>query len=416
MNNVGNKPLAIVMGRNYTTRLTLVRAAGMAGCDVAVIRTSVGSMFFKPVDEKSKYVVETRTISENDNDLIENILSFKRENEKVLLLPADDYTAGTIDMHLNDLEIDFVLPHVNHSQGAVVRLMDKSFQKDLARKVGLNVAKGWIADYVGGKYVIPNDIVFPCFVKPNESLKGHWKNLMRKCDNIDELQDSLSAYAEVYHAQVLIEEFREIDNEYGVQGVSFDSHAVIPSIICKSECREGLTATGNLLPIDGFPELRDKLREFLVQIHFTGVFDMDLYVSNGKWFFNELNVRLGANGFALTYGVYNVPGIFIRYMINGEEPSFVCPRDFKPISFASENVLRNMYFDRMISHKQYKDYLRSADVLSIPFQGDNEPWKEFQKTEWFLPLYMCMKAAKKVLYYNLLAYLRQFKSKKNVDC
>ncbi len=409
MKEESKKPLAIVMGRNYTTRLTLVRAAGMVGCDVVVIRTSEGSVFFKPVDEKSKYVIETISIPQTPNVLIETINSFRKKRNKIILLPADDFAAGTIDLHLYELEKDFLMPHVNHAEGAVVQLMDKSHQKDLAQKAGLKVAKGWLAEYVDGKYHFPSDIIYPCFVKPNESLKDHLKSYMKKCDNEDELKKALAAFAGVYHAPVLIEEFRQIDDEYGVQGASFGNSSVFPSIVRKKDCREGLTATGELLPIEKYSFVREKLSKFLELTQFSGVFDVDLYVSGGEWYFNELNVRLGANGFALTYGVANVPGLFISYMLQGESSVENKAERFESFSFASENVLRNMYFDRIISYKQYKDDVKGAKVLSIPFPGDDGPWKELQKTEWFMPAYKCLKTMKKVLYYDVLALVRKCK-------
>ena len=45
----------VVIGRNYTSRLGMIRAAGMAGYDVTVIRT-VNAANREAFDEKSKYV------------------------------------------------------------------------------------------------------------------------------------------------------------------------------------------------------------------------------------------------------------------------------------------------------------------------------------------------------------------------
>ena len=39
--NTPQRPLAIVTGKNYASRLGMVRAAGMAGCDVVVVQTQL---------------------------------------------------------------------------------------------------------------------------------------------------------------------------------------------------------------------------------------------------------------------------------------------------------------------------------------------------------------------------------------
>ena len=119
---------------------------------------------------------------------------------------------------------------------------------------------------------------------------------------------------------------------------------------------------------------------------FTGIFDVDLYECKGKLYFNELNVRLGANGFALIYGVANVPGIFVKEMLGIHDDVSIIPKDFIDKSFASEKVLRDMYNDNTISYKRFKSYLKEADILSLKFKDDNGPYEAFCKINSFLPL------------------------------
>ena len=110
-----------------------------------------------------------------------------------------------------------------------------------------------------------------------------------------------------------------------------------------------------------------------------------------------MNTRLGANGFALTYGVSNVPGLFIRYMLGDKDVVYDGPTDFKPLSFASEKVIRDLYYDGALTFKEYKDTLRQADILSLKYEGDNGPYDLFAKLDRILPLWRWLRNMKKKL-------------------
>ena len=113
----------------------------------------------------------------------------------------------------------------------------------------------------------------------------------------------------------------------------------------------------------------------------TGLFDIDMYESDGQLFFNELNVRFGASGFALNH-IINLPEVFVHHMLSNEEGGEdIPPSDFKEHSLASEKVLQNMYLDGTISFFQYRNYIRKADILSIASKEDVMPQRVFSKKE-----------------------------------
>lgn len=396
MNN--KRPLAFVMGRNYTTRLTLTRAAGMAGCDVVLIQTDKRKSRVQKIDRSSKYVVACHYCPEPDKELlIDTIMQYSKGEQKPILIPADDYAAATIDEHLDDLSPLFHMPHANKTQGEVLKIMDKDYQKSIAKSIGMPVAEGWICRYNNGSYIIPDGVKYPCYAKPLESYSAPLKHFQKRCDNQHELETLLSRAAKSYQLPYLVEEFINITKEYGVQGVSFGDHAVLPGVVFKDSSRKGLTATGYIHPITDVPGLEKKLSDFMRATHFTGIFDIDLFESDGKFYFNELNTRLGANGFALTYGVSNVPGLFIRYMLGEKDVAYDGPTDFKPLSFASEKVIRDMYYDEVLTFKEYKGFLKNANILSLKYKGDDGPYRQFAKLDKILPLWRLMRSIKKKL-------------------
>ena len=390
------KPLAIVIGRNYTTRLTLARSAGMIGCDVVLIQTDSHKNSTLKIDGSSRFVVNCHFCPEpHQEQLIETILSYSNVGRTVLLVPADDYAAFVLDSHLDLLWESFLLPHVNKQQGGLLKIMDKSYQKSLASSVGFHVAKGWVATYSSNGYVIPDGITFPCFTKPIESYDGALKTYLKKCSSEKELKELLEIISQSYNLPILIEEFVNIDREYGVQGVSLEKKSICPSVLFKDSCLRGLTATGRIFPISKIPGLQRKIQDFMEETCFSGIFDIDLFESDGHIYFNELNVRLGANGFALTYGVSNVPGIFMEYQLGRNNGDYNGPKDFFSMSFASEKVLREMYYDRVISFKDYKRIRKEADILSLKYQDDNQPYQEFVKFDVVLPFWSYLRSLKK---------------------
>ncbi len=400
MNGLDNqRPLAIVMGRLFTTRLTLVRAAGMVGCDVVLIQTHKIKNVYLKIDGNSKYVVARHHCPEpNEKALIELILSYTGKGRKIVLLPADDWVASVLDKHYDELSKDCLVPNVDNQQGGVLRLMDKDFQKAIAQKIGANVAQGWLCKEVDGTYQIPQEITYPCFTKPQESYTRPLKHLQKRCDTRKELEETLDKISKVYHKPILVEEFVEITKEYGVQGAVFEGEAIIPSAVEKTMSRRGITAAGRIFPITQMPELQTHVKKFLKETKMTGIFDIEFYESNGKLYFNEFNVRLGANGFALTYGVSNIPGLYVKYRVGESNGVYEGPVDFEAKTFVSEKVVRDIYYEEQgVTFKEYKELVKNADINCIKCSDDIEPYRIFSQYDFFLPTKLQLRKLKKKL-------------------
>ena len=265
--------------------------------------------------------------------------------------------------------------------------MDKKYQKSLANKVGLKTSDGWLAINNNGVYCIPEGVKYPCFTKPLESYSdGHLKHYLLKCDTESELQTVLNSIAKENHKlPILIEKYNRIDKEYAILGLSLGNKAIIPSVIQMGTSQNGLTATGTIFPISKIPQLREQLVEFMKETQLTGLFDIDMYESDGQLYFNELNVRFGASGFALNH-IINLPQILVHYLLSKEEKGLCVDLPvFKEHTLASEKVLRNMYLDGTISFFKYRNFIRKADILSIESNEDVMPQRVFSKKEKHLP-------------------------------
>ena len=380
-------PLAIVIGRNFTSRIGMIRAAGEAGCDVVVIQTYSYKKRFHDPDYFSKYVSHYCLSQDyNQQQLLDIIKQYKSNNRIIILLPTDDFSLSVIDEHLEELENNFLCTNINHTQGEIVRKMNKDLQKELAKKSGLDISEGWISKKKNGVYEIPKGINYPCFTKPQETTYGHLKTFLLPCVSEEELNNRLSIIGKKYDNPILIEEYHKINKEYTVLGLSLDGEAVIPGIVTKIVNWYGMTTTGSVSPLSKMPELLSKLKDFMKEIGLTGLFDIELYESNGKLYFNELNLRASSIAFALTYKGINLPSILINYLMGYDVDLSAVPNTFDTYICGSEAAMRNMYKEDIISFFKYKNLINSVDVRSLKFKDDNKPAEMFAIDDLLMPI------------------------------
>lgn len=381
---------AVVMGRNYTSRLGMIRAAGQAGCEVIVVAT-VSQLPFsfkarllrkdKMPDCCSKYVIRYLYAKEPDREALVELLlrECAQENEKTVLLPTDDFVASTVDLYQERLREKFLFPHIDHEPGAVVRLMDKDVQKKLARETGLPVADGWVVDIRDGKYQIPEEVSYPCFPKPEISVLGN-KRCMKRCDSEAELRAVADIVAAESDCPLLVEEYIDFQKEYGILGFCDRGKAIIPGIVDKLEIgngnHKGVTMVGRYQPLDRFGDLKEKLERFMAKTGFTGLFDIDLYELDGVVYFNELNLRLGAFGFAAVCAGINLPALLIETLTGSDLTSV--PEDMqKEIACVSEKVALDDYANGYLTWAEYLDKIMSADYGFIRSTDDPGPYRVF---------------------------------------
>ncbi len=374
----------IVLGRNYSSRLGMIRAAGMAGYKVAVIKTdkkkkTAGKK--DPIDLSSRYVKKYFCIKEPDDEgLIKLLLNeFSGEETKPVLLPTDDYTASVIDENSDALSKHFLFPNVLYAKGGLVHFMDKAVQKKLAIAGGMNVASGWTAVYNGSRYEVPEDVIYPCFIKPNVSFKGD-KHFMQKCCSKEELSAALEKVSARLTSDVLIEQYIDIKKEYAVLGCADGSKVIIPAVITTDSMYKGVTATGSIRPLSEYGDLGDRLKKIIGAIGFTGLFDIDLYESeDGTVYFNEINMRFGASGYAVTQMGVNLPEMFIDRVTKQEKTANEAAEIPESATFANEKVCYQKFISGRFDKKEFKRALAEASFRFIKCADDMGPYRAFKR-------------------------------------
>lgn len=380
------KGTAVIVGHNFNSILGLARALGPAGYDVRVIRTGLRTANGKVIrgtapDSKCKYISRYIVADSQDPETIIRLLktSFADQGRKAALFPVDDIAAGIIDGHYDELKERYLLPDANGTQGGVVKLMDKNYQKALAKEAGLPAPEGWTIWIENGVFTIPEEIVYPCFAKPQTPILRR-KRYTKKCASKTELTELLKAAAGNGDCLMLVEEYVEIEAEYGVVGMCRNGRVCIPAIIEKvvegHGSHAGVTAVGTLHRPSEFGETADRIAKFLTLARFCGIYDIDLYRSGGKMYFNEMNVRMGAAGAGVLACGVNLAEMFIESFTDDKAVDYSAQT--KLMTFANEKPLSGDYGEGYISFKEYRERIKSADYRFIYSKDDIAPYKDYR--------------------------------------
>lgn len=373
----------VIIGHSTTLRLGMVRAIGELGCKIDVIVLGCSERFGlpKPFDCYSKYISQVFFCSaSNGNQLVDILLNECRaSDQKVILFPTSDFSAIVIDNHKSVLSEYFLFPHISQSFYSVQDWMDKSKQKELARKVGLNVPNSHVIIIKDRIYSLPAGIDFPCFTKPTVSIEGG-KAWFRRCDSQDELCRMLNSFGEKNDASILVEDYKEIEQEYAVIGFSDGNKVIIPGIVHLEDqtlSHYGVAMTGTVYPVGEFENIIAQFKSFVLQMGFVGVFDIDFYFCKGRYYFGEMNLRPGASGYAITKLGVNLPAMLVRNF-RGEDISEMKELVGDTATFVNERMCSDDWYIGFISSKDYREKRASAKISFVKDKDDRMPYKMFE--------------------------------------
>ena len=384
-----NNPLVVVLSRNYSTGISVIRSLGAAGYTVDLVASAFREGRSQ-VAACSRYVrnsveVVSKKVKDGDDaELLNELLKYKGMcDEKPVLFPTDDYTASIMDLNREKLKSIFIMPEiVGGGEGTMTEHMGKIKQSELARKAGLPVPKEWSISLRGDRVVIPEDMVYPCFCKPMESITGY-KREMAKCEDETELLSHLNRLRRIFaDRSVLVQEFLEIDNEIDIGGVCLDQEIIIPAIIKKTnvaQYEKGVTLAGKVYPLEELGQLQETVTAMLREFHYFGMFDMELNIVGDKIYFNEVNLRSGGPNFSYFMSGVNLPALFVKEAL-GEGHT---PEDEKVEaygkSFIYEKVAWDDYINGFMTKKELDECIAAADIKLLCNDDDPAPGEFFIK-------------------------------------
>ncbi len=370
------KPTIIVIGSADVIKLSLIRSLGELGYKLISIHLG-RKLIIKPLDYYSKYISSYYFVNRS------NLIDFLVQNCvdvdcKPVLFPLDDASVYIIDKAHHILEKHFYYAHVNHKEGGIVELMNKSIQKAIAAESGLIVAKGWRIPYTDGEYIIPEGIEYPCFVKGELSYGGN-KSLQRKCNNYNELRKLLDESLSSCKIPFIAEEFLPIKKNIGIIGVFDGVNCIMAAkaelLVMGKGMSNGVSMFGKVSQLRDLILLK-KIEAMLKEMHYTGIFNLDFVESRGELYFLEMNYRYAAYGYGLKSAGLNLPNLFVKSMYDNKTENIHLTMD-KDLFYFNEKVGLHNVLERFISWSEYKLLEKKADVLLVRSKDDSKPYRMF---------------------------------------
>ncbi len=372
----------IFIGKADGIKLGLIRCVGEYGykvIDIYVINS--GKPKVKPVDYYSKYVSSYHFVKLKDlvRFLIEKC---SEQGQKPILFPLDDKSVRLIDLSADELGNYFLFSRANNQYGGISNLMDKSLQKELAYQNGFNVAKGWVIPFVNGKYDVPDDIEFPCFLKGQNSYNSS-KKFQKKCTNYEELHIFLNECLSNNPCSLLAEEYIEIDKEIGYIALSDGEKNIIPAEVELIEIGKGTTHgvsyLGRINPLMENDELLTIIEKFIQKIGYIGICNFDFIYSHGTIYFSEVNFRFAAYAFGICKAGVNLPVLYINSLVGINDNKLETSLHHNAYYFNEKIGLYNV-LERFISWSEYKSLKKKSDYLMVKCKKDPKPYRFFLLT------------------------------------
>lgn len=290
----------IVFGNDHTNSLGVIQSLGIAGYK------SIGLLF----GEKTGYVkaskfTESIISGSSPQICIDELLRRTFETDlKIPIIPCCDIAALTLEKNADRLKNRFVFEYaLNYSLDYIAK---KEYQVRIAADAGFNVPKSW---NLYESKIIPNDVVYPCLIKPLVSCEGA-KSDIRVCNTKDELEKNLNNLEFTKH--VLLQQYIDRDYEISILGCGISNGTcLIPVVENKLTLYPkyvGLECLANMQKLVD-RNVIDCITNLIKAIGYVGLFSVEMMHSrtDGNFYFTEINLRNdGAESFVTKYGA-NLP-------------------------------------------------------------------------------------------------------------
>jgi predicted ATP-grasp superfamily ATP-dependent carboligase len=355
-------PVIIVIGTDHPNTLGIIRSLGEEGIKPIVIILSNANN--KSFVSKSKYIDKIFFVEE---DQLLNFLLKKFSNNKIkpIIILSCDSAVSIIDNSLNGLERFFVVPNCNHLEGEITCLMNKAEMVSLACKAGLKVPESKAIYNIDGIFKAPEEVYFPCIVKPLLSKDGR-KEDIKICQKYEELTEALEKLQRTYKA-LLIQDYINFEEEIGIMGLTHQKleKPLLPLVVKKIRTNNGSTTYGKTVSITEIDIDVNKIERFLSNSKYEGIFDFEFVKADGEYYFIEIHFRNGAYGYAFTKAGINFPLLWIYSCLDYIKEQHV----YKKISFMNEFAdLKNIKAKKIGLIKWIKDFFCSNVYLYFNYR------------------------------------------------
>ncbi len=290
----------IVFGNDHTNNVGVIQSLGLAG-----IR-SVGLLFGGKTDFVISSKFTDKIITAKDPQAcVEKLLMENTEKDVMTpIIACSDAAALALESNKDRLKEHYLFEYSTNYSLSV--LSKKELQVKLAKEAGFNVPQTW---NLGETKSIPNDVCYPCLIKPLVSSEGA-KTDIRVCRTREELEKNLNSLT--YTKCVLLQQYIERDYEVSILGCGLSSgKCLIPAIENKLTLYPkyvGLECLVNMQPLEE-GTIKSCIENLVETIGYVGLFSVEMMhcKEDGQFYFTEINLRNdGAEAFLTKYGA-NLP-------------------------------------------------------------------------------------------------------------
>lgn len=357
----------LIIGGDHHNTLAAIRCFAREGVPIEVL---VHGKFAKTSEVKisySKYAKKIYIVNDNEEDILKWLLKNKRNN-RVIIFPCSDIAEYTIDKNYEMIKDSYIIPGFIDRPGRVVFLMDKAEQKRWAEKNGIKMAKTWNIKIKENKYSIPNNIEYPCILKPRISAFGE-KSDIRIANNRDEFTRALYELSEKEYTDVLIQKFLKKEYEICAHGcIINDKHKYYGGVIKK--IKEYPPKGGGSLTLAKFihdEELLGKVDFVIGKLYeegYRGMYDIEFLICDKKVYLNEINFRHSGNGYALIKNGIKAPFIWYNSVIGNNINGESCKIIKKDAYHMDELGEWRLYRKKYITFKELVSDIRKSSFFA----------------------------------------------------
>lgn len=361
----------IVFGGDHHNTLGVIRSLGEAGIKPILILHGTIDSFVA----QSKYISKIH-YTENEEKGIELLINlYGQESLPPLIICCSDGASHYVDIYYNQLKEKFIFPNAGE-EGRITKLMNKETMRTLAEECNLPSPNTWI---INKNDTIPEDIIYPCIIKPLMSIEG-CKSDIHTCQDYKSLANDIkSAHA----SRIQIQEFVDKEYEFQLIGCRIKTNEtdkiIIPGVsyIIRSSA---VSNTGFLRysPIQEFKDINIKdVEEFIKRTQYVGLFSVEFIKSKtGKTYFMEINFRNDGNSYAVTGAGCNLPYIWAKGMITNVIDKNVTITKSTLVIPELIDFLQNVLTRRISFFHWVKDIIKSDTFLLYNGKDQRPFWYE----------------------------------------
>lgn len=359
----------ILIGGDHYNGLSLVRLFGKNGYHPfgIIVGPSAKDGFLR----ESKYWQRVWAV-EDDSQIIDVLTeNFQNEDDKPVLIPWSDGAAFTIDLHLEKLRENFIVPSIDQQQSLLYKMMDKGRQVGFAHDCGLQIAESYEISFDESYSV--DKVIIPCIVKPIVSCEGDKKDI-RRCDSRKELSEYLIKLKEKGYHRILLQQYINIEKEFDVEGfIHKDQYTYFISEKVRTWPNIGGPMT-YAFSVDNkaLSGEIDKIVRHLSEINYSGLFDIDVFQVGDKFLFNEINWRNSAVCFAAVQSGVNYP-LYWYCAVTGQDYEIKWPdvygiyamNELLDFQHVKSKKIKLMTWLKELKKSQTKAYFDKYDIAPL---------------------------------------------------